>query len=77
MRSFAIAAGAAMTSSSSRFPVAPPCGADDGDALLVSDRMRHGGFKGRVFFTAGDPAAVRQRWKAGIHTRLEHGACAD
>jgi hypothetical protein len=59
------------------FPAAPAVGSDDGDALLASDRMRHGGFKGRVFLTAGDPAAVRQRFRAGIHTRLELGACVD
>jgi len=50
---------------------------DDHAAQLVSDRRRHGGFKGRVVLEASDPAAVRRSLSSGIRARLEHGVCVD
>jgi ATP-grasp domain len=47
------------------------------DRMLASDRLRHGGMKGRVFFQARDSAEIRRCFRTGIHARLEHGACAD
>lgn len=59
------------------FPSAGARGSGDDDPQLASDRLRHGGFKGRVVLEASDLAAVRKRLQRGIHARLEHGACVD
>jgi biotin carboxylase len=59
------------------FAAARPAAGRVDDGVLSSDRLRHGGMKGRVFLQARDSAEIRQCFRTGIHTRLEHGACAD